>query len=158
MDFYNKLGKSGDKSEFRECFRSLGYPIAMINYRLSLEENQVVYPDHTQDVAEALAFLFQQKWVPFCQKWERMYVMGHSCGAQLLGSVILNSFWLKEKVKFIHGFIGIEGIYDVPYMVETFASYADWFVKRALTSDVRLWNIQLSCFLIHVVRMRKQLS
>lgn len=46
----------------------------------------------------------------------------------------------QNTYKRINGVIGLEGIYDIKLMCDTWPTYAEWFVNDAFTTDVSVWN------------------
>ena len=122
-------------------------PIAIVNYRLSDKETEgkdghVQHPVHTQDAASAVAYLSQssdiQAYLGFAP---RLYLIGHSAGAQLTGSIVMNPSRVEPVVySSIKGIIGVEGIYDIPYMDQIWPKYKDWFIINAFGSDLDTWK------------------
>ncbi|ORX94125.1 hypothetical protein K493DRAFT_315638 [Basidiobolus meristosporus CBS 931.73] len=46
----------------------------------------------------------------------------------------------ENPITNIIGVIGIEGIYDIPKLVEDYPNYQDWFVEAACTEDKEKWK------------------
>ena len=67
-----------------------------------------------------------------------IYLMGHSCGAHMLGSILLDSSDVTpsltpspEILLAIKGVILSAGIYDIDGLLERFPSYRMWFIQDA---------------------------
>lgn len=131
--------QSGDKSEYKAlgtAFAQRGVVTAVVNYRLS---NKVQHPGPIEDVATAIAHLAKnaQGYDP-----KRIYVMGHSAGAHMCGVLAAQpELMTKAGLATEHlpkGFIGLEGIYDIPNLIKTWPSYRDWFIEKEFGKD-SLW-------------------
>lgn len=69
------------------------------------------------------------------------YLIGHSAGAQILGLLSLKAIDIDPNIyEKIRGVIGIEGIYDIKSMCDTWPTYAEWFVNDQFTSDISIWK------------------
>lgn len=142
--------KTGDKSEFTwlgERFAQNGFSTAIVNYRLSDKETEgkedhVQHPAHTQDVASAITYLSHSSEIRNHLVFEpRLYLLGHSAGAQLTGSIVMNPKRVEPPVyNSIKGIVGIEGIYDIPYMDQIWPKYKDWFIFNAFGEDLETWK------------------
>ncbi|CAB4385023.1 unnamed protein product [Rhizophagus irregularis] len=105
--------RSGDKNEFTELGRklSLYYAVAIVNYRLTtIDTPEIKNPLHVQDVAAAIS------WVSSYAKEygyldDRIYLVGK-----------------------IRGVIGVEGIYDLINLLESYPEYIK-FVEPAFGND-----------------------
>lgn len=64
----------------------LGAALVSVNYRLSSPDNSVRWPDHGQDVADAVAWVVAQGAAHGLDP-SRVALMGHSAGAQLVASL-----------------------------------------------------------------------
>jgi acetyl esterase/lipase len=78
---------AGTKSQF---FTKKGYVFVSVNYRLS---PAVLYPEHVEDVAAALAWDFQHI-SDYGGDPGELFVMGHSAGAQLAALVVTDARYL----------------------------------------------------------------
>jgi acetyl esterase/lipase len=131
---------SDDKKDYEglaRFFASRGVSTINVNYRLSGKESSVRHPDHVQDCAEAMRWIAREaasRGAP-----GPYYLMGFSAGAFLAASLALNSS-LKVPLDQVAGYIGIEGIYDLRQLVETYPSYRDWFVSLAFGPDEKTWE------------------
>lgn len=71
----------------------------------------------------------------------RLYLIGHSAGAQILGLIALKATSIDQATyNKIKGVVGIEGIYDIKFMCDTWPTYAEWFVNDQFTDDVSVWD------------------
>ncbi|KAJ1564587.1 hypothetical protein HK096_007239 [Nowakowskiella sp. JEL0078] len=127
--------RTGDRNEYEFLGKSLtnsGFPTAVIGYRLSSNFNNLRHPSHLEDVATAIRFLVSKEIeVYFGFVPERLYLIGHSAGAQITGILVLQSQkWLGDVSDCIKGVIGVEGIYDIPGMITDYPSYRE-FVELA---------------------------
>ncbi len=110
-------------------FEADGIATAVVNYRLS---PGVKNPVHVQDVATAYAWLVNnsnQKFSPM-----KIFVMGHSAGAHNAGMLATGDFLLKAGVDSASqpkGYIGLEGIYDIPNLIKVWPGYKAWFIDKA---------------------------
>ncbi|TPX62451.1 hypothetical protein SpCBS45565_g07013 [Spizellomyces sp. 'palustris'] len=120
--------RTGDKSEYEflgECFASRDFPTAVLSYRLS-----------QNTPTSSAAYLGYRP--------SSIYLIGHSAGAQITGLLTLDPSWLEnlggiglwEAVK---GVVGVEGIYDIPKLVEVWPTYVD-FIQMAFTEDTDIWR------------------
>ena len=85
------------------------------------------HPTHEDDVLSALLFLLSPDSP--CPT-ESITLIGHSCGTFLCCSVAAHPS-LQGAVKAI---IGIEGIYNLPYLLEEYPDY-DVFLRQAFNED-----------------------
>lgn len=113
---------TGDKSSVQEkpaAFTSKGFVFVSTNYRLLPE---VTMRDIIEDVAEALAWV-RDHIAEHGGNPERIFVGGHSAGAQLAALLCTDDRYLKAVgVPFssLRGCIPVDGdTYDVPAMIET---------------------------------------
>lgn len=134
---------SGDRRQYLPLAAGImagGAAVAVINYRLS-DAGRDPHPAHVQDAAAAVAFLRknagQNGYDP-----ERIFVGGHSAGAHISALLAYQPGYLAavgEKPDSIRGFIGIEGIYDLPALVGRWPSYREDFVSTAFGTDEKAW-------------------
>ena len=123
-----------------------------MNYRLSLKhendtqvaDDHVYHPGHLNDVCAAIEFLCTAPEIKSylgISKMPRLYLLGHSAGAQLTGSIVMNGSQIsKDAYSSIKGIVGIEGIYDIPFMCEKWPAYPEWFVENAFGKDREIWK------------------
>jgi acetyl esterase/lipase len=109
----------GDKSEYASLaptFTARGVRFVAANYRLA---PQYKHPAPVEDLNGILA------------RYKDIYLLGHSAGAHMIA--FWNSAYSNTNVR---GFIGLEGIYDLPKLVKTWPTYQDWFVAKEFGDDV----------------------
>jgi acetyl esterase/lipase len=106
----------GDKSELSWLGAKLaeqGVLVAVTNYRLS---PAVQHPAHAQDVARAVAWLYRNG-ANYGGDPQRLYVGGHSAGAQLASLVALDGTYLAAEglgTNVVHSVVGVSGAgYDL---------------------------------------------
>ena len=119
----------------------------MINYRLSLERDPsaVVHPDHTEDGAAAVAWLYANA-AAYGLDRTRIVIGGHSAGGHMTGLHALQTALLDAEDPDVHGalrgVIGIEGIYDLPLLVADYPEYRDDFVALAFGANESAWCVE----------------
>ena len=127
--------QGGSREEFRAIASRLQIgelASAIVDYRLS---PGVRHPAHAEDVAHALAWLVahakERGYDP-----KRIFVVGHSAGAHIAGTIATTPALLAFAQP--AGFVGLEGIYDVPDLARRWPEYPDWFLKKAF-GDEKGW-------------------
>jgi acetyl esterase/lipase len=158
--------RSGDKQDVKnvgQAFASRGIAVAELNYRLTGTPGQeVVHPEHVQDVAQALHFLLESaRTAPdrFTFDPAHVAVGGHSAGGHLTGLIALDGGTgpmssrlrdLGEDPSKLCGFIGIEGVYDlVAFAAESrpgIGNYGQTFVIPAFGPDTAQWKTDSPTF------------
>lgn len=132
---------------------------ASINYRLSPypshpsspstpgdPSRNAHHPDHITDILTALLYL--QETYAFGQNY---ILVGHSCGATLALQLCMRRFWgsqydpdeaLTLNVEPPLAVVGAAGIYDIPGLVEEYASIPVYreIVANAFGSDEGVWE------------------
>ncbi|KAL0569889.1 hypothetical protein V5O48_012067 [Marasmius crinis-equi] len=134
--------RSEDKSDHstlaRRLVESTGFPVVVPNYRLSAKDRVFHHPGHTEDVLEFLHFIltWHQDGVVFDRS--KFYLIGHSCSAHMLSSIILDSSHVTptltpkdDLLAAVQGVVFSEGIYDIQKLLGTFPPYRDWFIADA---------------------------
>lgn len=114
----------GDKADYASLaptFTSAGIRFVSANYRLA---PKFKHPAPVDDLDGLLAH----------EKYENVFLMGHSAGAHMIA--FWNSAHTSPSVK---GFIGLEGIYDLPKLVKVWPGYRDWFVSAEFGADAAKW-------------------
>jgi acetyl esterase/lipase len=115
----------GDKSAHAELghnFAKAGICAMAINYRLAPAHPSPAPVEDLKDFLDALPSAIPSQ---ACDP-KRIYLAGHSAGAQIIAA--WNAANANPNVK---GFIGLEGIYDLPKLAEKWPTYPDWFLKKA---------------------------
>jgi len=132
---------SDDKNDYAQIgkyFSARGLAVAVVNYRLSGKHSPIKHPAHAEDIAQALHWLVKNAEKYHCFS-DRFYVMGFSAGANLAGLMFLDPRF-KAPLNAIKGWIGIEGIYDIPSLVKTFPTYQAWFIDLAFGTQQQSWK------------------
>lgn len=133
---------SGDKRQYAtlgQRFAAQGIAFAAVNYRLSTIPG-VMHPAHALDSARAIAWLVKsgKGFDP-----NQVFVSGHSAGAHIAASLATSrSFWSSAGVPTgwrPAGYIGLEGIYDIPALAVRWPTYPQWFLTRAF-GDASAWS------------------
>ena len=130
--------------------------VALPNYRLSSQSNTVHHPTHAGDVLAALEFLISPR-DPISSRQsssaglnltldpqappyrtDEIYMIGHSCGAHILTSILLDSSKptpsLTPSHKLLDAVSGVflsEGIYDIDLLLQSFPAYREQFINLA---------------------------
>ncbi|KAJ3062191.1 Kynurenine formamidase, partial [Rhizoclosmatium hyalinum] len=112
-------------------------------------------PAHSQDVGAGVAWLLaatqfggDSEAAKALNKWNpsSFFVVGHSAGAQLGALLAMNASLIQTPLDVLakdlnvatipasvwmpklQGYIGVEGIYNIPLIAKTFPSYSEWFL------------------------------
>lgn len=147
---------SEDKSDYGFLARSLAAytscPVAVSNYRLTQPDNGLQHPAHAQDILQLLTFLLswsgpgpgpgpgpQGSQVPPPYDPNRIYLIGHSCSAHMLTSILLDSAEpalvpSTALLRAVRGVVLSEGIYDIDALLKSFPTYRDWFIRETFGS------------------------
>ena len=96
--------------------------LASVNYRLS---PSIKHPGHQEDVTAALQYMKDRYGM------EEFVLVGHSAGACLA--------FQCASVPGCRAVVGVEGIYDLPELVEEYPKYRD-FVEEAFGEDNVVWR------------------
>ncbi|TBU65686.1 alpha/beta-hydrolase [Dichomitus squalens] len=130
--------RSEDKSQHADLARSLarlsGFPVAVPNYRLTTPRTPLQHPAHASDVLRFLHFL--TTWSgPAAEDPPptRLYLLGHSCSAHILASILLTSPFPEltpspSLLLAVRAVVVSEGIYDVDALLRSFPAYREWFI------------------------------
>ena len=119
---------AGDKrfniSNKIQLFKSLGYALVSVNYRLSsstIAGARVKYPDHINDLADAVAWVYENIEEYNGDK-TKIVIMGHSAGAQLVALLASDaSFLTKRNISpaIFSGVMSLDtGAYDFAKLLE----------------------------------------
>ncbi|MFN4258521.1 MAG: alpha/beta hydrolase [Gemmataceae bacterium] len=113
--------RKGDKGQVAlkpQAFVTKGYVFVSVNYRLV---PQVTYKEQMADLAHALAWVHGHA-KQYGGNPDRIFVMGHSAGAQLVALVAADERYLKAAglpLTALKGIIPLDGAaYDVPQRIE----------------------------------------
>ncbi|KAJ2758526.1 hypothetical protein H4S06_002656 [Coemansia sp. BCRC 34490] len=141
--------RMGDKREFGALCEGIvdaaggSVAVAAINYRLSVRgDAQTRHPMHLNDVLAAIRFLAASgAGYPGSSRVDagRTVLVGHSAGAHLamLAALQQSPTAAAATTAAVVGVVGAGGIYDIPDLVATHPSYAD-FIDMAFTETQRL--------------------
>jgi arylformamidase len=114
-----QTGDKGPLGEKPRYFNEKGFVLVSTNYRLLPE---VTMGDIIQDIAKSLAWTHKHI-AEHGGDPNRIFVMGHSAGAQLAALICIDDRYLKaEGVSFsvLKGCVPVDGdTYDVPAIIET---------------------------------------
>ncbi|MEO1655470.1 MAG: carboxylesterase family protein, partial [Bacteroidota bacterium] len=125
--------RAGDKKNTGlkdEFFTDLDYVFVSVNYRLSPnpidldDEDRIKFPDHPQDLARALAWVFENIH-QYGGDSRRVALLGHSAGAHLVSLVGTDESYLQaeglslDQIKCVCSLDA--GAYDIPYYLDTYA-------------------------------------
>lgn len=131
----NSEDKANHAALARSLARLTNCPVVVPNYRLTTQQNPVRHPAHASDVLRFLHFL--SSWsgpgVPDCS---RLLLLGHSCAAHILASILLTSPFpglapSPQLLTATRAVILSEGIYDIDLLLRSFPSYRQWFIADA---------------------------
>jgi acetyl esterase/lipase len=144
MRFSTREDKSDHEVLASNLLEHSGCPVILINYRLSPPRKNagpaVHHPAHALDALEALKFIQEhgstQLGIPQ-STLSNLYLVGHSCGAHIITSIILDAQSESSKIDTppslladIKGILVSEGIYEIDLLLKKFPSYAD-FIEGA---------------------------
>lgn len=130
-----------DKREYafiaRKILSATGYPVAVINYRLTPDANKDPahrHPIHAQDLLDFLSFIVDWKDPPCAFDASRLVLIGHSCSAHMISCILLDSNdpLLQPPPHVlcaVKAVITSEGIYDIDNLLKRFPTYRDWFIE-----------------------------
>lgn len=122
----------GDKAAHEalgQAFAKRGICAVTLNYPLA---PAAPHPAPVKELEKALREVPTLLPAPACDR-ARIYLAGHSAGAHLIGQ--WNSEYRNPAVK---GFVGLEGIYDLPKLAARWPTYPDWFLKKAF-GEAKNW-------------------
>jgi len=136
-----------DKKDYLNIGRyysSVGFSVAVINYRLSpKKKNSFQHPQHTLDCAAAIHWL-KKNSKSYHYSPSKIFLFGHSAGAHMSSLLILDPSYLghySETIEdSIKGIIGIEGIYDLIQLDKDWPNYKDYFIEFAFGNDKNQWK------------------
>lgn len=134
----------GDRIEFTDPYTNLGRRFAgrgiltaIISYRLSPEHK---HPAHIEDVAAAVAWTFANVQ-DYGGDPDRIFLMGHSAGAQLAALAASDPTWLGRhgiRPAQLAGVVGIAGPYDVHHLGQSLL--LGLMVLPAFGEDASVWR------------------
>jgi acetyl esterase/lipase len=123
---------------------SLGFPVAVPNYRLTpatpTPESHFRHPKHAEDLLEFLEFLMT--WagpedVGPAFDSQTLFLLGHSCSAHMLASIFLDSSATSPTLTpspsllaSVKGIAVSEGIYNIDSLLLRFPTYREQFIEN----------------------------
>jgi acetyl esterase/lipase len=132
---------SGDRAQYAElgtAFAANGIACAVINYRLASATTR--HPAPVEDLASAIAWIGAHQ-DEYGYDAGKIFVMGHSAGAHAAASLATDAD-LLSRIPASHrpkGYIGLEGIYDLPHLVARWPGYRSWFVEAEFGQEEKGW-------------------
>ncbi|TRM55274.1 Alpha/Beta hydrolase protein [Schizophyllum amplum] len=136
--------RSEDKHDHRKLAEELARRthacVAVPNYRLSPRTPPLHHPAHAEDVLTFLTHLHDVgcEFVRDIFSRSRWYLVGHSCSAHMIASIVLNSDGttpsLAPPARVLDAIRGVafsEGIYDIDLLLARWPDYGRWFIHDA---------------------------
>ncbi|KAF8557251.1 alpha/beta-hydrolase [Imleria badia] len=128
----------------RKLALSIGYPVALPNYRLTPREptpdNSLHHPAHAEDLLRFLEFVLswdEENGGRLPRRLSKLFLVGHSCSAHMLCTVFLRTPGEPESVcpsdelvQSTAAIIMSEGIYDIDLLLSSFPGYRTWFIEN----------------------------
>ncbi|KAL0071502.1 hypothetical protein AAF712_001359 [Marasmius tenuissimus] len=149
--YFDLLEDKSDHSTLAQrLVESTGCPVAVPNYRLSPRSADqgppFRHPGHSEDLLQFLHFILT--WQPDNESIasdanvlfdrSKLYLIGHSCSAHMLSSIILDSSHItpsltpnSDLLDAVQGIILSEGIYDIDRLLASFPDYREMFIVNA---------------------------
>lgn len=125
----------GSKEQYKFLARSLtqqGLCVVISEYRLAPTDPHPRQVQDLQWVIQRMLKRIARLKSPKCDP-QKIYLVGHSAGAHTV------AFWASvHSQPRVRGFIGIEGIYDIPDLIEKSPQYKDRFISSEF-GDPELW-------------------
>lgn len=163
---HSHIRYSEDKSDHAGLAQRLavatGWPVFVPNYRLSnTRDAEFLHPAHAEDALEFLEFLLE--WKPentdlkSAMDPRSVYLIGHSCSAHMLASIILDSDFItptlspsSRLLQAVKGLVFSEGIYNIDTLLERYPDYHGWFIDDAFGAQQ-----SYSAYDVNLYRLRK---
>jgi arylformamidase len=139
--------QTGDKTnamEFKESLcKEQGYLLVSINYRLSAPGNGIIHPTHVQDVARAVAWVYNNIG-NYGGDSTKIAVLGHSAGAHLAALVCTDETYLQNEGLDLNILSGCGSFdtqaYDVPSVMAGGGSELDLYTNAFGTNPTNWSN------------------
>jgi kynurenine formamidase len=115
----------GDKSSYKNLaptFTIASFRFVSANYRLAPASRHPAPIDDLENILTNKSF-------------GDIFLIGHSAGAHLIA--FWNAAHANTKVR---GFIGLEGIYDIPSLIKVWPAYRDQFISAEFGNDPSRWS------------------
>ncbi|MFH1509472.1 MAG: alpha/beta hydrolase [bacterium] len=137
-----EIGDKGNHTNKGAAFTNNGYIFVSINYRLDTEEQDTMHPDHTKDVAEAIAWVHNN-----IEKYQgdpdKLFLMGHSVGTHMISLSATNQDYLNDEglsLSDIKGLVLLDGAeYDIPVVYELNPTHFDLLLRPEFGDDENVW-------------------
>jgi arylformamidase len=137
--------QTGDKSngmEFKESMcKDLGYILVSINYRLTGDGSGVQHPIHVQDVAKAIAWVYNNIG-NYGGDSTRIAVLGHSAGAHLSALVCTDETYLQAEGLDLNIIAGCGSFdteaYNIPHTMNN-GNASNPIYLNAFTNNSAVW-------------------
>lgn len=133
----------GDKKRVHKkipFFLDHGFVFVAVNYRLS---PKVMHPVHTQDVAQALAWI-HENISTYAGDNKHLILLGHSSGAHIAALLGTDPHYMREKqvdFSIIKTVIALDGAgYDIPTTVKQGGSMLKKMYLQAFGEDEENWK------------------
>lgn len=148
-----RTGNTSDHEDLAQNLAARGICVALIEYRLSLKEGNVIenqHPAHVQDFQKAMEFLLVTRPREMGSKIDydvrQAVVVGHSIGSWLLCSLLLDpspalpslpdrralsEASTRQIRDLVQAWICLDGIYDIDDMLEEYPNGYMGFVEQA---------------------------
>ncbi|KAL1745636.1 Alpha/Beta hydrolase protein [Schizophyllum fasciatum] len=136
--------RSEDKGDHRplaeELVRRTRACVAVPNYRLSPRTPPLHHPTHAADLLTFLAYLYNVGYQTArgTLRRTRWYLVGHSCSAHMIASIVLDSSAATPSLAppagmlaAVRGVVFSEGIYDLDALLKKWPEYGKWFIHDA---------------------------
>ncbi|KAF5330830.1 hypothetical protein D9619_005808 [Psilocybe cf. subviscida] len=133
-------------------------PVAVPNYTLTPPDNTnpaFFHPIHTRDILTCLNFLqgafARESPIPYDP--HRLVLIGHSCSAHMLASIVLNSDATTPELSpdtalraAVRGLLLTEGIYDLDMLLHRFPEYRSWFIEPAFGDRTEYTDVNAAAY------------
>lgn len=135
------LWVSRDKSDYAGVGARLaahGFATAVVNYRLTREDNAVRPPDHVADLAAAIRAL-ESDATAVVPLHRGLVLIGHSCGANMAAQLVLEATRFGVEQIAVRGVVGASGLYDLAQYCRDFPAWAP-YLHVTWTADPARWE------------------
>jgi hypothetical protein len=138
-----QIGDKANAMEYKEeLCKTHGYILVSINYRLSAPGNGIIHPTHVQDVAKAVAWVYNHIG-DYGGDSTKIAVLGHSAGAHLAALVCTDESYLQNEgldLNIIRGCGSFDTqAYDIPSVMAAGGGEVDTYTL-AFGTDPTNWS------------------
>jgi acetyl esterase/lipase len=124
----NSAWRCGDKGESVDVGQSLAdtslMPTVVMNHTLSVKGDPTsIHPIHVLSCGEVIKHILSTDRINRVRDWKmrKCVLIGHSSGAHLAALLVLDPVFLDLQTReMIVGIVGVQGIYDIPGIIETY--------------------------------------